>query len=103
MQWSRTRCGATCTGLPSSPALPPIRPCMRTSGWLELMTRYAMARLLHAIPTLLLASLGIFVLLHVIPGDPAVAIAGPDASPETVAAIRTDLGLDQPIPVQYVR
>jgi peptide/nickel transport system permease protein len=67
------------------------------------VARFALNRVLHALPTLLLTSLGIFVLLRVIPGDAATAVAGPDATPETIAAIRADLGLDQPIPLQYVR
>ena len=43
-----------------------------------------------------------FCLLQVVPTDPAQVIAGPDARPETVAAIREELGLDRPIPVQFV-
>jgi peptide/nickel transport system permease protein len=66
------------------------------------MSRYVVSRILHAIPTLLLTSIGIFVLLRLVPGDPAMALAGPDAGPETISAIRLDLGLDQPLPVQYL-
>src|SRR4029077_5841146 len=44
-----------------------------------------------------------FVLVRVVPADPAVSIAGPKADPETLAAIRKDLGLDDPIRVQYGR
>jgi len=43
-----------------------------------------------------------FCLLQVVPTDPAQVIAGPDARPETVAAIREELGLDRPIPIQFV-
>ena len=66
------------------------------------MSRYVVGRALQAIPTLLLTSVGIFVLLRLVPGDPALALAGPDATPETISAIRLDLGLDQPLPLQYV-
>jgi ABC-type dipeptide/oligopeptide/nickel transport system permease component len=44
-----------------------------------------------------------FVTLHVFPADPARLLAGPGASPEQVQQIRRDLGLDQPLPVQYLR
>ncbi len=43
-----------------------------------------------------------FCLLQVMPADPAAIIAGPDARPEMVEAIRRDLGLDRPIPVQFI-
>jgi peptide/nickel transport system permease protein len=42
-------------------------------------------------------------LLHLLPGDPAVVMAGADATPAAVQAIREDMGLDLPLPVQYVR
>src|SRR5579859_2212572 len=79
------------------PTTPP-----RASGWPELMGRYVVSRILQAIPTLLVTSIGIFILLRLIPGDPAQALAGEDARPETVAAIRHDLGLDLPLPIQYL-
>jgi peptide/nickel transport system permease protein len=66
------------------------------------MSRYILGRILQAIPTLVLTSIGIFVLLRLVPGDPALALAGPDATPEIISAIRLDLGLDQPLPLQYV-
>jgi peptide/nickel transport system permease protein len=52
------------------------------------VNKYVITRFLQAIPTLLLTSVGIFVLLRVLPGDPALALAGPEATPETIAAIR---------------
>src|ERR1700727_1818638 len=54
-------------------------------------------RLLGALPILLIVSLITFGMIHLIPGDPAVAIAGMSATPEQVANIRRDLGLDQPL------
>jgi peptide/nickel transport system permease protein len=47
------------------------------------------------------ASVVVFSLLHLAPGDPASVIAGPDATPDVVAAIRHSLGLDQPLVTQY--
>lgn len=58
----------------------------------------AVARLL---PVLLAISLLVFSIVHAIPGDPAVIAAGLEASPATVERIRRDLGLDQPLPVQF--
>ena len=48
-------------------------------------------------PVLLIVSLMTFGMIHLIPGDPAAAIAGMSASPEQIANIRRDLGLDQPL------
>jgi ABC-type dipeptide/oligopeptide/nickel transport system permease component len=45
----------------------------------------------------------VFLIVHAIPGDPAVIAAGLEASPETVERIRRDLGLDQPLPTQFAR
>ena len=65
------------------------------------MARYIARRVLLAVPTLLLASIAIFLLLRLSPGDPATIVAGGDATPEQVAAVRHDLGLDQSLIVQY--
>jgi len=67
------------------------------------MIGYVVRRALRAITTLLGTTLIIFVLVRVVPADPAVTIAGPKADPETLAAIRKDLGLDDPVVVQYGR
>jgi peptide/nickel transport system permease protein len=66
------------------------------------MLRYTLRRLPAAVIVLLVASLAIFFLLRLSSGDPAAVLAGPDAGEETVAAIRAGLGLDQPLPVQYL-
>ncbi|MCC6792561.1 MAG: ABC transporter permease, partial [Thermomicrobiales bacterium] len=50
---------------------------------------------------LFLASVLVFSLLRLIPGDPATTIAGPNARPEQLEAVRSDLGLTRPLPVQY--
>jgi ABC-type dipeptide/oligopeptide/nickel transport system permease component len=62
---------------------------------------FTLHRAVLAVPVLFLASIGIFLLLHLVPGDPASLAAGPDATPEMVQAVRKDYGLDQPLPVQY--
>jgi peptide/nickel transport system permease protein len=63
---------------------------------------YLVRRILTAIGVLFLASIVVFSLLHLAPGDPASVLAGPDATPPTVAAIRHQLGLDQSPATQYV-
>lgn len=66
------------------------------------MTRYLLRRLPSALVVLAVASFGIFALVRLVPGDPVSTLAGPDASPEARAAIRSDLGLDQPLLGQYL-
>lgn len=66
------------------------------------MIRYALNRLALLIAGLLTASALIFVTLRVFPGDIAQLIAGTGSTPEQVAAISERLGLDRPLPVQYV-
>jgi glutathione transport system permease protein len=65
--------------------------------------RYIAKRLLGLIPTLLIVGILVFLLVHLLPGDPARLAAGPDATPETVELVRKDLGLDLPLPQQFVR
>ncbi|MGF9905609.1 ABC transporter permease [Brevibacillus porteri] len=62
---------------------------------------FIVRRLLLTIPILLLVSIMTFSLIHMIPGDPARVILGEEATPEAYAALRTELGLDQPIVMQY--
>ncbi|WP_433658470.1 ABC transporter permease [Nocardia sp. CA-128927] len=66
------------------------------------MIRYLLRRLPSAVLVLFGASVLIFLLLRLVPGDPATTLAGADASPQTIAAIRHQLGLDRSIPAQYV-
>lgn len=66
------------------------------------MTHYLLRRLPSALVVLVLASFGIFAMVRMVPGDPVTTLAGPDASPAARAAIRADLGLDQPLVSQYV-
>lgn len=65
--------------------------------------RYFAERLLSTIPVLLGVSLLVFLLVHAIPGDPARNIAGERASAEVLDRIRKAHGLDQSLPVQYLR
>ena len=60
------------------------------------------ARVFSIAVTLLLLSVIVFSLQQLLPGDPAVVLAGEDRSPETIAAITELYGLDRPLPVQYV-
>lgn len=65
------------------------------------MTTYIARRFLWAIPVLIGASFLVFWSIRWVPGDPAIAIAGELATPELVARVRADLGLDRPLPIQY--
>jgi len=60
-------------------------------------------RIASAVPILLIVSLMTFGLMHLIPGDPAVAIAGLSATPQQILQLRHDLGLDEPFLVQLAR
>jgi peptide/nickel transport system permease protein len=63
--------------------------------------RYLIRRLLAFAATLAFVSLLVFVVVRVLPGDPAALIMGTEGSPEALARLRTSLGLDRPLPVQY--
>ncbi|MCX5976331.1 MAG: ABC transporter permease [Coprothermobacterota bacterium] len=65
------------------------------------MLTYIVRRLLAMVPVLIGVSIIVFLFIHMIPGDPAVAILGERATPESVARMRTELGLDKPIWEQY--
>lgn len=65
------------------------------------MGTYILRRLLTLPLMLLGVSFAVFLILHLIPGDPARMAAGPDATEQDVAQIRTNYGLDQPLTVQY--
>lgn len=66
------------------------------------MTSYVLRRVLLAIPTLLVMLTAIFVLVRLVPGDPASVILGDQASAAALAALRQKLGLDQPVYAQYL-
>jgi ABC-type dipeptide/oligopeptide/nickel transport system permease component len=66
------------------------------------MTAYLIKRLLLAIPVLLITALLVFSALHLAGGDPVLMLTHPNASQETKDAVRAKLGLDKPLPVQFV-
>ena len=65
------------------------------------MGQYAIKRFLTIVPVLIGVSLIVFSFTHLIPGDPAVAMLGERATPQRVAEVRTQLGLDKPLYTQY--
>ncbi|HYH18251.1 MAG TPA: ABC transporter permease [Azospirillum sp.] len=67
------------------------------------MTLFLLRRTAALIVTLLVATLVVFVVLEVLPGDPAAVMLGTGASEETLAALRAQLGLDRPAPERYLR
>ena len=66
------------------------------------MTAYILHRLLQLIPVLFGISLVVFLIMALLPGDPALAILGPYATPESLATLRRDLGLDEPLWRRYL-
>lgn len=67
------------------------------------MARYLLTRAWHSALTLLLSTVVVFLGVRALPGDPALALAGEDRSPEALAAIRHHYGLDQPLPLQFAQ
>ena len=67
------------------------------------MIRYILKRLMMLIPVLLGVTVVSFSLLQIVPGDPAVILAGEDANPEFIEAVRREYGFDQPLYIQYFR
>ena len=66
------------------------------------MGRYILRRLIQLVPVLLGISLLVFAFLHLIPGDPAVTLLGDRVTPEAVEQLRERMGLNQPLPLQYL-
>lgn len=66
------------------------------------MTFFLLRRLLAFIPTLLVVSVVVFLMIYLIPGDPAMMMLGPDASEEAIQRAREVLGLNQPLPHRFV-
>jgi peptide/nickel transport system permease protein len=69
------------------------------------MQRYIIRRLLLAVPVLLGVSIAVFSMMHLIPGDPALAMlrGQPQVTDADVFRVREDLGLNDPVPVQYIK
>jgi len=66
------------------------------------MLAYISRRVLLALPTLFLVSVIVFGLMRLIPGDPAVVLLGEQADPASVAALHEEMGLNRPLPAQYL-
>lgn len=67
------------------------------------MMRHFLQRLLYTLPALWLILTMVFLMIHIVPGDPVLQMLGQDARVEDLAQLRHSLGLDQPLGVQYVR
>jgi peptide/nickel transport system permease protein len=67
------------------------------------MLSFAVRRVAGLIVTLLAAALVVFIVLEILPGDPAAVMLGVQATPETLAAVRAEYGLDQPLPVRFIQ
>jgi peptide/nickel transport system permease protein len=67
------------------------------------MTAYILRRLVMLVPVLIVVGVVVFGLVHLTPGDPAAVILGDRATPEDIARLRDQLGLNDPLPVQFVR
>ncbi|MEU5903301.1 ABC transporter permease [Micromonospora sp. NPDC047527] len=67
------------------------------------MARYLLTRAWQSALTLLLSTIVVFFGVRALPGDPALALAGEDRSPEALEAIRRHYGLDQPLPLQFTQ
>ena len=95
-----------------SPQLPRIRaPASRIGQELRasvrsrpgVVLRYLYRRALHAVLAVFVATILVFALLQLVPGDPIRVMASPAAKQEDIERLRRKWGLDQPVPVQYVR
>lgn len=67
------------------------------------MISYILRRLLLMIPVAFLVTIGVFALARLSPADPVLVFAGEERDPQALAEIRQQLGLDEPVPVQYVK
>ncbi|MGJ8455679.1 ABC transporter permease [Pseudothermotoga sp. U03pept] len=66
------------------------------------MAKYIARRLIQVIPTLFFVVLTVFIIMKMIPGDPAMVLLGPQARAEDIARFRQELGLDRPVLVQFI-
>jgi peptide/nickel transport system permease protein len=66
------------------------------------MTAYILRRLVLLLPVILIVGIVVFALVHLTPGDPAAVILGDSATPESLENLREQLGLNDPLPVQFV-
>ncbi|MDQ2903835.1 MAG: ABC transporter permease [Ktedonobacteraceae bacterium] len=66
------------------------------------MARYIARRIFFMLPVALIVSFTVFMTIHLVPGDPVRVLLGEQATPQAVAALQQQLGLDKPVPVQFV-
>src|SRR3954453_17985454 len=66
------------------------------------MTAYVARRLILLLPVILVVGIVVFALVHLTPGDPAAVMLGDRATPEQVAQLRDQLGLNDPLPLQFI-
>jgi len=66
-----------------------------------MMSLYVVRRLLGIVPVLVLVALGSFLLVHLVPGDPAMVMLGSDATPQQLQMLKTQMGLDRSLPEQF--
>jgi len=66
------------------------------------MTRYILKRIIGIIPVLLFVAVTSFLLIHLTPGDPAAAMLGDEATPQKIAILREQMGLDRPLFIQFI-
>jgi peptide/nickel transport system permease protein len=69
----------------------------------KVVIAFIIRRFIYVLPVIVGVSVAVFLMIHLIPGDPAQIVAGMEASKEDIAGVRSALGLDQPIYVQYVK
>ncbi len=67
------------------------------------MAWYFLRRLIAAVPVVIGLSIAAFLIIHLVPGDPVQQMLGAHATPEAVATVRHELGLDRPLPEQYLK
>jgi len=66
------------------------------------LTNYILKRILALIPVMFIVGIFVFFIIHLIPGNPAAMMLGPEATPEEIDAFSRSMGLDRPIPIQFV-
>jgi peptide/nickel transport system permease protein len=66
------------------------------------MGAYIARRLIQVAPVIILVSIIVFIMIRLIPGDPALVLLGTDVTPQQMSAERARMGLDQPVYVQYI-
>ena len=67
------------------------------------MLKYVLGRIIQAFIVIVMVSIAVFLIMILVPGDVVTVLAGPDPTPEVVAAMRAKFGLDDPLPAQYFR